>query len=113
MRLAEKQHVANDCRARDSGPRNDEPKANAGGQPNQLRSHGVAPVNQNHTLANRTAVAKKVIVAAMLAGDPSDMPVSPCPDVQPPARRAPNPMTIPAPSNRNIVESEAAGSDPK
>jgi hypothetical protein len=43
------------------------------------------------------ALAMIVIVETMLAGDASADPVSPWPDVQPPAVRAPTPIRRPAP----------------
>jgi hypothetical protein len=54
-------------------------------------------------LARITAVPKNVMAATMLAGEPIAIPLIPCPEVQPPAVRAPNPMM--APANKRISPS--------
>lgn len=45
-----------------------------------------------------TAVAMIVIIETMLAGEASAEPVRPWPEVQPPAVRAPTPISRPAPN---------------
>src|SRR5438874_3384877 len=75
-------------------PRDDEPESSSEEQTDGL--HGVPPGSR---WARMTAVAKKVALAARLAGEPSDRPHKPWPEVQPPAVRAPKPITAPAPSS--------------
>ena len=48
----------------------------------------------------------------MLAGDPSDMPVSPWPDVPPPAVRAPTPIAKAATTKMPSCETGSEGSSP-
>src|SRR5215208_505393 len=49
------------------------------------------------------AVAKKVAVAASAAGEPIAFPLRPFPDVHPPARLAPRPMSTPAASRIGAI----------
>ena len=93
--LPEAEHVVNDHGVRDVRPGKEEPKGGA----DQQADHTLAPhraTSHASAFVSATAVAKKVIVATTLAGDPRDIPQSPCPDVQPPAMRPPNPMAKPA-----------------
>ena len=47
------------------------------------------------TRLTTTALAKKMIVATMLADEPSEVPLRPLPAVQPPAVLAPKPISTP------------------
>ena len=53
-------------------------------------------------------VAMNVAVATSDASDPREMPHRPCPDVQPPPRRVPNPTSRPAASNTGVAVALAA-----
>src|SRR5438552_1817716 len=94
----------------ESCPGEGESETNAHQQSDDFYFHHAPPNIHANTWANATAVAKNVIVATRLAGDPSDTPVSPCPDVQPPAVRAPTPMARPASTRRPTRRTTSDGS---
>src|SRR5207247_2225780 len=112
VRLFEQQHVADHVRIRQPRPRERESKHGATEETDTLRDHDGAPVNHTRRCANATAVPKNVIAATKLAGEPSDMPVSPWPDVQPPAVRAPIPITRPARARMPIWSAGPPGRSP-
>src|SRR5439155_9942222 len=94
------QHLADYAWVRQARPGHDGPEASTEHEADNLR-RAHRPVRATHatTWASATAVPTNVIDATKLAGEPMDVPVTPCPDVQPPAMRAPKPMATPATSS--------------
>ena len=62
------------------------------------------------SITNETTIAvpKNVAVAASAARESIDVPVSPLPDVQPPAVLAPKPISTPAPSRITAMNTRAS-----
>src|SRR5437879_10609709 len=99
-------------RIRKVRPGQRESEHHAARKPDGLRTQDDTPVSQAHTCANATAVPKNVIVATMLAGELRDIPVSPWPDVHPPAVRAPTPIAKPATTKMASCKTGSEGSSP-
>jgi hypothetical protein len=112
MRFVEQQHVSYDPRIGETRPCQCESEHHTAQKADDSRFHDDPPVSQAHTCANATAVPKNVIAATMLAGEPSYMPVSPRPDVHPPAVRAPTPIAKPATTKMPSCRKGSAGNSP-
>src|SRR4051794_18020543 len=94
IRLLERQRLADHNRAGHAAPRQD----HAEHDPDDSSSRAPAHVSAFVITVTTIAVAKNVPVAARLAGESDAVPLSPLPDVQPPATFAPKPISTPPPT---------------